>query len=404
MPDIVLLFLTVPLVTALIGWVTNWAAVKMIFHPTKFVGIGPIGWQAIIARQGDKFAQGVADMVTENIATAEELAGRLEPAEMQDLFESTIGDQTEEIVAEVADELKPGAWDELAEPVRTMIVTQVKTETNKLVHEVFDDITSKASQFFDLNRLVFRQLSGPNIQRLIRLTREIGHAEFKFIEYYGAVFGFVIGLAQIGVWSAMNIWWMMPIVGVVVGLITNYLAIQMIFRPHEPTKYLGIVKYQGLFPKRQKEIAADYGRVAAAEILTPKVILAMVSEGEAGAKVADYITRFVSEKLDEQWQKVKPMIPIEVTPEKIERVKAIIAARMTEAAPQVRPHFEEYLADKLAVREMVSEKLGELPKPEFERVLRGIFEEDELTLVLVGGLLGGGVGVLQGMLVVSLNL
>jgi len=402
MHDIILLFLTVPTVTALIGWVTNWAAVKMIFHPQEFVGIGPFGWQAIIAKQGDKFARGVADMVTENLATAEELAGRLDPKEIRERFESTIGDQTESICRDAAEVLKPGAWDGLPEPVRQMIQSQVKLESEKLVREVFADVQARAGEFFDLNRLVFDQLSGPNIQRLIRLTKEIGRSEFKFIEYYGGIFGFVIGLAQIGVWSVMQTWWLMPIVGILVGLVTNYLAIQMIFRPMEPTTYLGVFRYQGLFPKRQKEIAADYGRVAEAEILTPKVILQMVSEGETGQRLAAHVTQIVSSKLEEQWKKVQPMIPIEVTPEMVERVKMIMAAKMAEAAPKVRPQFETYLAEKLEVRHTVESKLAEMPKPDFERILRGIFEEDELTLVIVGGVLGGAVGVLQGMLVLSL--
>ena len=67
MNEILLLFATVPLVTAFVGWVTNWAAVKMIFHPEKFVGVGPLGWQGILPRQAHKFATGVADMATENL-------------------------------------------------------------------------------------------------------------------------------------------------------------------------------------------------------------------------------------------------------------------------------------------------------------------------------------------------
>ena len=61
--------------------------------------------------------------------------------------------------------------------------------------------------------------------------------------------------------------------GVLVGLVTNWLAIQMIFRPMEPRRYLGVFHYQGMFPKRQKEISADYGRITANEILTPRNLI-----------------------------------------------------------------------------------------------------------------------------------
>mgnify|MGYP001581192326 CR=1 FL=1 len=39
--------------------------------------------------------------------------------------------------------------------------------------------------------------------------------------------------------------------GAIDGLVNNYLAIEMIFRPLEKKRYLGIFPYQGLFPARQ---------------------------------------------------------------------------------------------------------------------------------------------------------
>ena len=64
MPDLVVLFLTIPVITSFVGWVTNWAAVKMIFHPENFIGIGRIWWQAILVRRSHKFADGAAERLT----------------------------------------------------------------------------------------------------------------------------------------------------------------------------------------------------------------------------------------------------------------------------------------------------------------------------------------------------
>lgn len=41
-----------------------------------------------------------------------------------------------------------------------------------------------------------------------------------------------------------------------------------------------------------------------------------------------------------------------------------------------------------------------MPTTEVERLLRGIFEQDEWILIAIGGALGAGVGLLQGFLVV----
>ena len=41
-------YLSIPVIAALIGWTTNWLAIKMTFYPLEFVGKPPLlGWQGI---------------------------------------------------------------------------------------------------------------------------------------------------------------------------------------------------------------------------------------------------------------------------------------------------------------------------------------------------------------------
>lgn len=402
MPDIVLLILTVPTITAVIGWFTNLAAVKMIFHPEKFFGIRPVGWQGIIYKQSHKFATGIAEMATDNLLSPKEVAERLDPDELEAIFAATLDTETKEVCREAAEVIRPGAWDVLPDHVKTMVIEQAKAKTRTITRDVFDKLRAKSEELLDLHRLVYMALSGDNVRRLARLTHKIGHKEFKFIEYYGGVFGFIIGTAQIGVWSLMQTWWLMPIFGCIVGLVTNWLAIQMIFRPQEPKKYFGLFTYQGLFAKRQKEIAHDYGEVSAAEILTPANFIRIVTEGDSGKQIAALITEIVTERLEAEWKMVQPMVPVEVTPEMLEQIRQIVINRVTAQAPSIQPDVEKYLAKKLDVQNTVETRLANMEKPKFERLLRGIFEEDELTLIVVGGFLGAAVGVAQGALVLAL--
>jgi uncharacterized membrane protein YheB (UPF0754 family) len=408
MPDILLLFLAVPVITGLIGWGTNWAAVKMIFHPIQFLGVGPIGWQGILYKQSHKFATNVADMATQNLLTARELAGRIEPDELDALLAGTLEQEVSELcreIVEIIQPAQPGApavWDGLPEHVKLMVLAQVTARTRAISRAIFKDLQERAEEFVDLHTLVYSQLSGANVARLADFTRRIGYKEFKFIEYYGGVFGFLIGLVQITVWSIMQVWWLMPIVGAIVGLVTNWLAIQMIFRPQEPRKYLGLITYQGLFAKRQPEIAADYGRVAGEELLTPRNLIQFLMKDKSGGHLSMLVTETISTQIDGEWAKIKPMIPLPITDEQLVRIKSLIVERLILIAPTVQPRLETYLAEKFSVSETVEHRLSSLSKPEFERILRGIFEEDELTLILVGGFLGAAVGVIQGMLVLTL--
>jgi uncharacterized membrane protein YheB (UPF0754 family) len=399
-PELLYLFLTVPTITAFIGWVTNWAAVKMIFWPEQFRGVGALGWQAILFRHGDKFATNVADMVVNNLASTRELAERLEAADIEALLGPALDRHNPLLCREAADLVMPGAWDRLPEPVRQMVLAQVRAKNGPLIRAIVTRLQSIAEELFDLHGLVYEQLSGENTRKLARLTRKIGRVEFRFIEWSGGVFGLLVGLIQIAGWRLFQIWWTMPVVGAIVGLGTNYLAIEMIFRPHEPRRYLGLFRYQGLFPKRQRDIARDYGETARHEILTPANVIAAV-EQRAGERIRQEVRDTIVERLRAEWGAVQAAVRVPVPPDLIDRAADLVMEHLGQMIPEVRPEFEAYLERKLDVDTLVETRLGTLSKMQFERVLRGIFEEDELTLILVGGFLGGAVGVLQAAIVLA---
>ena len=62
-------------------------------------------------------------------------------------------------------------------------------------------------------------------------------------------------------------WWLLPICGVIIGYVTNLVAIVMIFEPVEERR-VGPFKFQGLFLRRQREVAGIYSKVIAEDVLT----------------------------------------------------------------------------------------------------------------------------------------
>lgn len=398
MSSSVFVVVTVPLVAAFVGWLTNWQALVMIFQPLKFRGVGPIGWQGILPRKALKFADDVGRMLTERLISPRDLALRLDPAEMEQLLARTLDAETRTLTREAAELIHPGAWDQLPEPLRESIVAQVRAQTSLAARELFDKLQGISDELLDVRALVTRELTGDNTSRLVMMFKRIGNKELKFIEYSGGVFGLLIGLAQAAAWGLFGIWWTMPLVGVVVGLATNWLALQMVFRPQQPTRYLGVVTYQGVFARRQAEIARDYGKIAAEQILTPRNLIRLVTEGAGGERLARLISETVATRLDTEWKKVEPLVPVRVEPEVLARIKQLAAQRIVARIPDVTPELETYIERKLDVARTIEGKLAALPKAEFERVLRGLFEEDELILIIIGGVLGGAVGLVQGLL------
>ena len=80
--------LSIPLISALVGWITNYLAVKMMFYPLKFVGIPPIfGWQGLIPAKRRQMAEIEVELVLGKLLSVEELASRLDPQELTKAIE-----------------------------------------------------------------------------------------------------------------------------------------------------------------------------------------------------------------------------------------------------------------------------------------------------------------------------
>lgn len=397
------LLLVVPVVTAFIGYATNWAAIRMIFHPKEFVGVWRIGWQGVLPARAETFANDVADTVTSEILSARDLAARFDPDEIEEVFGDILDEYTYELVWEATEIVQPLIWEEWGPEGQRLVVDLVKEESRGIARDVFDDLQGISDEVLDLHRLVTSLLTGENLDRLIRLFKQMGHKEFRFIEIYGAGFGFLVGLIQVAFFGVFGHWWVLPLVGAVVGLGTNWLAIQMIFRPRQPVQ-VGPLRYQGMFPKRQHEIARDYGRIAAGEIFTPRNLFRLITEGEAGERIARGVLGRVRDQIEAQRGTIEVLTQTRVTEAQIAEIQAMLVQRVQEAAPDIEPRLEEYVEQKLDIENLVSGKLSSLSKPDFERMLRGLLEEDEWILIALGGALGFAIGVVQAAGVLALDL
>jgi uncharacterized membrane protein YheB (UPF0754 family) len=398
--DTLVLFLTVPLITALIGYITNWAAVKMVFHPRQPWGVGPLKWQGIVYRLAPKFAAEIAT-TTGHVLSPEDMVERLDAHGLVQRLVASHPAEIDAMLGEALDIVAPGTWDAMAPEAREQVRGLILGQVEQSVGQALVRMGEQAEDLIDLDRLVVEELSGPNADRLARVAQEVGHRELRFIEIYGGVFGFAVGIIQAVAYSVFGVWWTMPIVGAMVGLGTNWLAIQMIFRPLEPRRYLGLVTYQGMFPKRQAEIAHDYGRIAGNEVLTPANLIDHVAANPATGELVTELVGQARGQLDQFRPMLAMIASVEPTDDQLDKATFVLTQRLGDLVPQARSVVEEHLSHSLRLDELIEERLSVLDKHQFERMLRGIFEEDEVILVLIGGVLGGAVGALQGAIVLA---
>ncbi|MDI2029188.1 DUF445 domain-containing protein [Saccharopolyspora sp. TS4A08] len=390
-----MLYLSIPLVAALIGYVTKILAIKMMFYPVEFRGKRPfLGWQGIVPKHAAKMAGIACDTLTEQLLRPQDVVARLDPDRIVAEVEEPLRQTIEEIVNEVASTYQPGMWEAMPKAVRRAMIQRVQNDAPRMLAEIMDEIKSDVDNVFDLKDMVVNALVRDK-ELLNRIFLEAGDKEFQFIRRSGAVFGFVIGLVQMSAWVLFKAPILMPMFGLFTGWFTDWLALKMIFRPQQPTTYLGLFEWQGLFLKRRKEVSEAYGELIAKEIVTPRNVIEAVLRGPLSDKVLALVTRKVDEELNRRTSIAKPLVVFAVGGRRYQDLKGRIAEMVMGKLPETMSYIEDYAADAMDIRNTLVSKMQELDAEEFEELLRPAFREEEWMLIATGALLGFAVGEVQ---------
>ncbi|WP_349256167.1 DUF445 domain-containing protein [Banduia mediterranea] len=385
-----------PLVAALIGYGTKLAAIYMMFEPIRFVGIRPpfLGWQGVVPRNAERMAAIACDTLTARLLKPEELFARLEPWRVALEVQRPLSASVETIVREVCAQQAPDLWSRIPDVLRRTLLQRIEQQTPALVEEMMTQIRENLSSVFDLRHMVVSLLSRDK-RLLNQMFREVGHAEFRFIRRSGIYFGLLIGLVQALAWALTHSVWIMPVFGGLTGWFSDWLALKLVFRPKQPTRYLGLFTWQGLFLQHRHEVAASYARMIAQRVLTPAAILDAVLSGPLSDRLYAMIQREISDATDREAGLAQPFVVSAIGTQRFLDIKRAVTDQVLRLLPEAMSHAEPYVAEALDLEKLLTEKMRGLSADEFEALLRPAFQQDEWILIAVGAALGFLVGEIQ---------
>jgi uncharacterized membrane protein YheB (UPF0754 family) len=241
-----------PLVAAFIGYTTKLLAIEMIFRPIDFVGIKigpiPIGWQGVLPMMAPKMASIIVDVLVPKIIDPHELVDKLDAKRLMKELREPLYGVVEQMVDEVAHEMRPGMWEAMPVQARRLAYNRVMGEAPKYLDRMLKDAKNNLEQVLDMKDLVVTAMTRDKAL-LNAVVRKISKSEFRFMADSGIYFGGLIGLVQMFAWAIFHEPIIMPLFGFFCGFVTDWLALNMIFRPYHPTRYFGVWEFQGLFPQ-----------------------------------------------------------------------------------------------------------------------------------------------------------
>jgi uncharacterized membrane protein YheB (UPF0754 family) len=387
-------YLSMPVIAALVGYVTKMVALEMMFRPMDFVGIRPwFGWQGIIPRKSAKMAGTAVDLMTARLIKPDELVRRLDPERILSILEQPLLGATEDLVRDIGERYLPGVWLSLPQFARQALVRRVQKEIPGFAHEVWQDVVNNFERYFDVKHMLVSNLVKDR-ELLNEIFRKVGRKEFVFFRNAGFFFGFGLGVVQLVCWLLWHQHWLMPGFGAFVGFLSDWIALQMLFRPLRPTRIWRFT-VQGKFLARQQEVARDYAELIAKQLVTPSNIIEELLRGPFADRLVDLVQRHVKNMTDEQLGMARPLVLFAFGSERYMEMRRFSVDRVMQLLPETSKRVEAYAVDALDIKNTLVERMGELTPEEFEGMLRPAFKEDEKSLILVGGALGFLIGELQ---------
>ncbi len=189
--------LLIPVISAFIGWVTNWVAIKMLFHPREPKKILGITFHGIFPKRQQKFAEKLGKLVSAEFLSFDDIEQKISnPDNLQKIMPL--------IEEHIDDFLRNRLKDEM--PVISMFIGD-KTITNlkgmfmkeieSLLPIVMKKYAANLKEELDLEQIVTQKVAAFSSDKLEEVLYQIMSKEFRFVEIIGAVIGFIIGSLQV---------------------------------------------------------------------------------------------------------------------------------------------------------------------------------------------------------------
>lgn len=390
-------YILIPLISAVIGYVTNVAAIKMTFYPIEYKGIKPfLGWQGIIPSKAAKMANIAVELLTRELFKPRDVFAKLDIGQVNQLAAGDFEKMAQQIAQSVLSSRVPISETILGRNVKPAVASAVAGILPDVVASSMKKIQLNIDKILDLNSLAVEKLSEDKTL-INRIFLDLGGKQFRFIETSGAWLGFIFGLGQILTCMYLNHWLMYVAYGIFIGYITNLLAIKMIFKPTNPVK-IGPFTLWGLFLKKQREASYKYADIISSRILTAGNLFDYIFRSQSNNMTRSIMKEEVSTAINKIVDKLPTMAKLVLTNQKLQELKSVTLFHLMHELPLHIGVIYPYAEQTMDIRESIGGKMASLPPDQFIEFLRPAFKEDEWKLIAVGSALGGVAGFLQSLI------
>ncbi|MEU0544573.1 hypothetical protein [Nocardia sp. NPDC005978] len=402
--------ITIPLFTGVIGYITNWTGILMLFEPIRFHGFrvpglrwvypylprriqvlpllshdGRFGWQGIVPSRAEKMASIAVDKGLSKLGSMADFYRELDPDSIAEQLVDLIRPQIPGIVHRIMVRRNPQLWYNLPASARELIYRRVAEQLPVSARDITTGIGEHIEELIDPKWMTIRHLTAH--PRLInRMFREIAANELRFMQNFGFYFGFPMGFLLVGILHFWPYWWVLPLGGVVIGYVVNWVGITMIYEPLTPRWW--VPWRQGLMLRRRNEIADGYAEIIAGEVMTPQRIAHELLAGPRADRTLSLLESVMGASVDEAAGQALHAVRFSLGRAGYERIKSDVTPELLLLTETAFADPDFLSAQSARVREYVAVQMRALDRKDFVELLRSATRQDEWLLFVHGAALG----------------
>lgn len=177
----------------LIGWITNYLAIKLMFRPIEPINIFGYKLQGLIPKRKQEIAFTIGNIIDEELVSLEDVVEEMTTEENIRPIKDTMKIKIRLVIENKLPSLVPTT---IKEMVFSYIDRVIDEEGDRMVVEFLEEVTSDENNKIKMAKLVENRINTFELEKIERIIIEITKKELKHIEYMGIVLGSLIGITQ----------------------------------------------------------------------------------------------------------------------------------------------------------------------------------------------------------------
>jgi uncharacterized membrane protein YheB (UPF0754 family) len=186
-----------PLISAFIGWITNWVAIKMLFHPKEPVRVLGITFHGIFPKRQKQFAEKLGKLVSNELLSFSDIEQKITSPDNLKKIMPVVEKHIDEFLHAKLKEAFPMISMFIGEKTISQLKTLFMNELESIFPVLMKSYMNNLQQELDLEQIVVSKVQAFSSDKLESILYQIMAKEFRFVEIIGGVLGFLIGGIQV---------------------------------------------------------------------------------------------------------------------------------------------------------------------------------------------------------------